>query len=58
MDYTYIIIHYHKTGHDLTRSLVDMISSGIPGISKPTVWTRRTMLGTFNKDSKVGNSIC
>lgn len=52
-DYTYIIIHYHKTGHDLTRSIVDMISGGIQGVSKPTVWTRRTMLSTFNKDTRV-----
>lgn len=57
-EYTYIIIHYHKTGHDLTRSLVDMISGGIPGVSKPTVWTRRTMLSVFDKDSRVCSRQC
>ena len=52
-EYMYIIIHYHKTGHDLTRSLIDMISSGIPGLSKPVVWNRRTMLSTFSSETKV-----
>ena len=52
-EFMYIIIHYHKTGHDLTRSLIDMISSGLPGISKPVVWPRRTMLRTFLSETKV-----
>jgi hypothetical protein len=53
-EYMYIIIHYHKTGHDLTRSLIDMVSSGISGVKKPVVWTRRTMLSTFSGETKVG----
>lgn len=57
-EYTYIIIHYHKTGYHLSRSIVDMISGGIQGVNKPTVWSRRAMLSTFSKNSKVWTHIC
>lgn len=53
--YMYIIIHYHKTGHHLTKSLTDIIlSSEISGVNKRLVrWNRRTMLRSFDSKTKV-----
>lgn len=53
-NFLYIIIHYHKTGHDLSRSLIDMISAGIPDIPKPIVWKRKTMINSYSNAVKVG----
>ena len=59
VEYMHIIIHYHKTGHDLTRSLINIMSSEISGMKERLVlWNRRTMLRSFNKTTKVRNWIC
>ncbi|KAL3785463.1 hypothetical protein HJC23_008273 [Cyclotella cryptica] len=56
-NYLFIIIHYHKTGHDLSRSLIDMISAGIPDIPRPIVWSRKSMITSYSKAVKCPTNV-